>query len=248
MKILVKQAPLLVAVIILALGLESSFAQDKDPTQTHLEPISIAYTLSLVSEKYGNATLGKLQTTLNKTAAGYEVFQTTRAQGMAAILLGSDLQETCDFKVEGGRTISKSYAGGRRDLNDYHVDFDWQERKLNFADGESLDMPQGYVVNTCNLPFAAALLKGEGLSGETVYVVDGKKKKIRAYTLKSTEDEVLTTKFGDVDTLKVVLERELIPERTFTLWLSPDNSYIPLKMEDRRRKRTTTIMVDKIDS
>lgn len=236
----------LLASLILLIATHPANAQKRSLTTSELEPISIAYTVSLVSDKYGNATLGKAQTTLSKTDTGYKVFQTTQAQGMAAILLGSDIQESCDFVVTDGRAISNTYQGGRSDLTDYQIAFDWAGRKINFSDGESLDMPQGYVVNTCNLPFAAALMKGEGLSDETVYVVDGKKKRIRAYKLKSTEQEVLSTKFGDMDTVKVVLERELIPERTFTFWLSPENSYIPLKMEERRRKRTTTIMVDSI--
>ena len=223
-------------------------AQEQLAPTNELEPISIAYTVSLKSEKYGNATLGKAQTTLSKTDAGYTVYQTTKAQGMAAILLGSDFQESCDFLVGNGRAISNKYQGGRSDLTDFQIVFDWQGRKINFNDGESLDMPPGYVVNTCNLPFAAALSKGEVLSEETVYVVDGRKKRIRAYKFKSTKQEVLGTKFGDFDTLKVVLERELIPERTFTYWLSPKNSYIPLKMEEKRRKRTTTFMVDSIES
>ena len=213
-----------------------------------LEPVSIAYTVSLVSEKYGNATLGKAQTTLSKTTHGYSVFQATKAQGMAAILLGSNIQESCDFVIDEGRAVSTNYAGGSSNLNHYQANFDWQGRKIKFSDGESLDMPPGYVVNTCNFPFAAALLKHKGLSDETVYVVDGKKKRIRGYRLKSTSEEMLSTKFGAIDTLKVVLERELKPDRTFTFWLSLENSYVPLKMEDQSNKRTLTLMVDQIDS
>ena len=213
-----------------------------------LEPISIAYTVSLVSEKYGSATLGKAQTTLSKAAKGYSVLSATKAEGMAAILMGSNIQESCTFVMENGRAISNHYAGGRHDLKDYVVNFDWQGRKVNFGDGESLDMPPGYVVDTCNLPFAAASFKDDALTGETVYVIDGKKKRIRGYILKSTEQVVLNTRFGNIETLKVVLERELIPERTLTFWLSPENSYVPLKMEELRPGRATTMMVDQIES
>ncbi|NND00993.1 MAG: DUF3108 domain-containing protein [Gammaproteobacteria bacterium] len=245
-----KRLPLHPVLLCLATGVWLSVigVAGAQAQSTPLKPISIAYTVSLVSEKYGNATLGRAETTLRKTKQGYSVISATKAQGMAAILMGSNIQESCDFMVDDGRAVSTTYAGGRSANNDYEVSFDWQERKINFSDGESLDMPQGYVVDNCNLPFATALLKGEGLSGETVYVVDGKKKRIRGYTLKSSDREILTTKFGDIDTLKIVLERELVPERTFTLWLSPENSYVPLKMEERRPSRATTMMVDQIDS
>jgi len=59
---------------------------------------------------------------------------------------------------------------------------------------------------------------------------------------------VLSTNVGDIETLKIVFERELLPERTITLWLSTENSYVPVKMEERRRKRTTTMLVDEINS
>lgn len=171
-----------------------------------------------------------------------------KGQGIAAILMGSNYQESCNFTVEDGRAISNKYSGGRNALEDYQVDFDWAERKINFSDGESLDMPKGYVVDNCNMFFAVALLRGEGLSTQPLYVVDGKKKRIRGYNLRDSSTEVLSTKVGEMNTVKIVLERELQPERTISLWLSPENAFVPLKMEERRRKRTTTMMVDQINS
>ena len=37
-----------------------------------LKPISISYEISFISDKYGNATLGKLITTLSRNNNGYE--------------------------------------------------------------------------------------------------------------------------------------------------------------------------------
>jgi len=231
---------LALAVLIL---LQTQISQAQD-----LKSVSIAYTVSFASEKYGNATLGKFQTQLTATDQGYNVLSALKGQGIAAILMGSNYQESCDFVVEEGRAISDSYSGGRKTLEDYQVGFDWQQRKINFSDGESLDMPKGYVVDNCNMPFAAALLKGEGLSEQPLYIVDGKQKRIRGYNLKDSSNEVLSTNVGDIETLKIVFERELLPERTITLWLSTENSYVPVKMEERRRKRTTTMLVDEINS
>lgn len=213
-----------------------------------LDPISIAYTINLVSTKYGNATLGKVETELSKTKQGYAVFSETKAQGIAAILMGSNFQEACEFSVAQGRAVSQTYAGGRRDLSDYEVSFDWQTRKIMFSDGESLDMPTGYMVDNCNMLFAAALLGDIETLDESLYIVDGKKKRIRGYRLKSSTDEQLMTSFGEFDTRKIVFERELKPERTLTFWLSPKYSHVPLKMVERRNKRTITFLVDAITS
>jgi hypothetical protein len=216
--------------------------------QASLEPVTIAYTINLVSDKYGNATLGKVETELDRTEQGYRVASATKAQGIAAILMGSNRQEACDFSVNQGRAVSRSYSGGRKDLNDYQVDFDWSARKILFGDGDSLDMPQGYVVDNCNMLFAAALLGDIEQLEESLYIVDGNKKRIRGYRLKSASNEILDTDFGRFNTRKIVFERELKPERTLTFWLAPKYDYMPLKMVERRNNRTTTFLVDKIES
>jgi hypothetical protein len=235
--------------LVSAFMLLTSLALTQIVSAQELKPISIRYTVSFESEKYGSATLGRFETQLSQAKEGrYSVKSALQGQGIAAILMGSNYQESCDFSIENGRAISNNYAGGRKALEDYQVKFDWTERLIKFNDGESLDMPKGYVVDNCNMFFAAALLKGEGLSEQPLYIVDGKKKRIRGYNLRSSTNELLSTNFGDVITLKIVLERELQPERTISLWLSPENSYMPLKMEERRRKRTTTMIVDQIDN
>ena len=212
-----------------------------------LQPVSIGYIVRLDHEKLGNATLGRTETILTRNATGYSVHTKTKAQGLAAIIIGSNEQQYCEFIVEQDRAISNSYSGGRTDSNDYQVDFDWQQRKINFNSGDSLDMPQGYVVDSCNMPFAASLLYHDGVADDVMYVVDGRKKRIRGYKLKSTSTESLETSIGKKETLKIVLEREFIPQRTFTIWLSPEWAYVPLKMEEKRRSRTTTMTVDKIE-
>jgi hypothetical protein len=242
----------LTAAIVLSLVLLSNLARaQRVDADEPLEPITIAYTINLVSDKYGNATLGKIETVLSKVDGGYAVSSATKAQGIAAILLGSNYQEACNFSVEQGRAVSNDYSGGRRDLSDYQVSYDWQRRKITFKDGENnktLDMPQGYVVDNCNMMFAAALLGDTETLAESLYIVDGKSKRIRGYRLKSSTAEMLSTDFGEFATQKVVFERELKPERTLTFWLSPKYSYVPLKMVERRRKRTTTFLVDAIES
>lgn len=235
-------------VLIVALGLlvaaHSLLAQSQQAT---LQPINLSYTIKLVSSKYGNATLGKVETELSRSETGFQVASATKAQGIAAILMGSNRQEACDFSIEQGRAVSHTYSGGRKDLEDYQVRFDWQNRKIEFDDGASLDMPQGYVVDNCNLLFATALLGDVEQLSDSLYIVDGNKKRIRGYRMKSSNEELLETDFGEFSTRKIVFERELKPERTLTFWLAPDYSYVPLKMVERRNKRTTTFLVDKIE-
>ena len=206
-----------------------------------LEPVSIEYKIRI--SKFGNAVLGKVRSELSETDTGYAINSVTQAQGMALLLMQSNLRESCEFEVVNGRAVAGSYAGGTVKKTQYSVAYDWENRKVSLSEAESLDMPQGYVVDNCTMWFATALLKGKLPENEGVYVVDGKSKRIRGYRLRSTGEEVVDTALGQRDTVKMVLERELRPERTLTFWLSKSDQYLPVKIEESRKSRTTTFEI-----
>ena len=212
-----------------------------------LDDVSITYKIKLESKAF-NAILGKITNSIKKTENGFTVQSVTKVQGMAAILIGSNEQQSCDFIMQDGYAIPQRYVGGTIKKDQYEVDFDWQERKITFEDGESLDMPKGYIVDNCSMAFALALQKGKGLEEKSVYIVDGKKNRVRGYTLLSSEDVIIETPLGNKDTTKIVLQRELRPDRTLTFWLSKEEQYIPVKMQDKRKSRTTTITVSSINA
>ncbi|MEO0369592.1 MAG: DUF3108 domain-containing protein [Pseudomonadota bacterium] len=206
-----------------------------------LEPTKITYRLELDSDRFGKATLGRIETQLTEREGQYYVDSHTKAQGMAAILVGN-FRESCQFEIIEGRAVSRSYSGGRPKKQEYLVGFDWQNRKVNFNEQESLDMPSGYIVDNCNMPFAIALLENSELS-EAIYIVDGKKTRIRGYKLVSRSKELLTTKLGQLETTKVVLEREFRSDKKLSLWLSKQHHFLPVKVEEIRKDRTTTMLI-----
>ena len=219
------------------LGILTSAASRAQP----LSSTQLTYQIKLDSSRFGNAALGEIQTTLTREADSYRVESTTIAQGMAAILVGN-FQESCEFRLQDGRALSQSYRGGRPEQDEYAVEFDWSAKKIHFKGSEPLDMPQGYVIDNCNMPFAMAVLN-ERDTADTVYVVDGKKTRIRGYRIRAKSREIVATKIGKLDTLKMVLEREYEPQKTVTLWLSRAHQFLPIKMEERRKSRTTTMML-----
>lgn len=221
-----------------------------------LSPVNISYKIKFESSKFGKATLGRIDNMLKTTPDGYSIESVTKAQGMAAIVLGSNQQQSCEFEVKDGKAVSKKYDGGRIGKVDYQVDFDWNGRKVNFNDKktkdkensiETIDLPDGYIVDNCSLWFAVALLKGVVPNEQSMYVVDGKNKRIRGYKLRSSNEELLETKLGEKQVTKVVYERELRPGRTVTFWLSHDDEYLPLKMQESRKSRTTTFEVSELE-
>lgn len=214
---------------------------------TPLEDTSISYTIKMNSTRFGNATLGQVETSLTQSDNGYVIESVTKAQGMAAIIIGSNRQEACEFEIANGQAVTKTYSGGRVGKTDYQVDYDWEDRKVNFDSGDSLDMPDGLLFDNCMFWFAAALLKGEGFAEQSTYVVDGRSKRIRGYKLRSKESETIETAVGEKDVIKVVLERELRPGRTVTFWLSPDDQFLPLRIQESRKSRTITFDVEQLE-
>lgn len=209
------------------------------------DEISITYKLQIQSSSLGDATLGKLSNTLTKTSDGYQVKSETKAQGFAALLVGNE-QQSCDFIMQDGYAIPQRYVGGSLKKQKYEVGFDWQASKLNFENGESLTMPKGYIVDLCSMPFALALQKGQGLESQIMYVVDGKKNRIRGYKLINLTEELIDTSIGKQHTLKIELQRELKSSKTLTLWLSKNNHYVPVKIEEKRKSRTVTMSVNEL--
>jgi len=79
-----------------------------------------------------------------------------------------------------------------------------------------------------------------------MYIIDGKKRRLRAYNLLSSSNETVETPIGSKETLKIVLQREHRPDRLITLWLSLEDQYTPVKVEEKRKSRTTTMMVSEV--
>jgi len=213
-----------------------------------LDPASMRYKIKFKSSTFGNATLGRVETKLSQTNDGYAIEILTKAQGMAAIIIGSNYQESCEFQIKDGLAIAKDYQGGRVGKTDYAVTYDRDNRKINFSSGDTLDMPEGYIVDNCMFWFVVALLREDGFTEDApIYVVDGKSKRIRGYKLRSKEEEQIDTSLGSKRVLKLVLERELRPNRTLTFWLSPEDKYLPLRIEESRKSRTTTFEIESFE-
>ena len=192
---------------------------------------------------------GRLVANFQVTDEGFQGQSETRAEGMASILLGGDLSETCSFEAEGNKVISRSYVSSKkgRGAYEYSTEFDWEARKIRFDNDVTLDMPEGYVVDNCNLPFAAALSRGPMLSEQPLYVVDATSQKIRGYQVSSVTEETLKTVLGEISTVKVEMIRELRPDRSLTFWLASRSNYFPVMMVEKRPSRTTTTKLESME-
>lgn len=250
-KVLIKLRVLLLALFLMPINSHSQNDENQSvdsQTINSIEEAEVTFKLSLKSSTYGNATLGKFTNTFKKTDTGYSVNSVTKVQGIAAIMIGSNEQQSCNFTFDHATNTATpvSYAGGTLKKEKYRVNFNWEDRTFQFDSGETLDMPDGYIIDICSMPFALALAQGRGLDKQTMYIIDGKKKRLRGYNLLSSDNETVETPFGLKETLKIVLQRELRPDRLLTLWLSLDDQFTPVKVEEKRKSRTTTMVVSEL--
>jgi hypothetical protein len=229
---------LLGLVVLVAASLATSADSPATPS------VTLRYSLSV-----GGAQLGRLVANYQETEQGFKGRSETRAEGMASILLGGDLSETCDFEAVGNKVISRNYVSSKqgRGAYEYATIFDWDARKVHFDNDVTLDMPEGYVVDNCNLPFAAALSRGSMLSEQPLYVVDATRQRIRGYQVSSVTEEMLKTVLGEINTVKVEMIRELRPDRSLTFWLAPRSNYFPVMMVEKRSSRTTTMKLESME-
>ena len=199
---------------------------------------------------WNGSNLGRIETTINNEENSVDITSITKAEGMASIWLGGDLVQTCQFEKRDNMILSRNFSAQKKGSNKYTnlIEYDWEAQKISFNSEPVFDMPQGYIVDNCNFHFAAAYTELDKLKNGPVYVMDGKKKRIRGYVFDSVSEERIETPVGEFDTTKIVLRRELDENKKFTFWVSPDKPFFPLKMMDSRKSRKTIMLIQSIEN
>lgn len=198
---------------------------------------------------YNGSAVGHIETQIQRKNNSYNIYSTTKAEGIASILMGGNLVQKCHFDAQKNMISSKTFTSEKQGKNSYTntIDYDWKKLKINFNKGQqALDMPNGYIVDNCNFQFAAAFSKQNLLKKDSIYVIDGKKKRIRGYRFLSSNKERINTPLGEFDTTKIVLHRELDKKKQLTFWLADDRPYYPIKFMDSRKGSDRVMLLQKV--
>jgi hypothetical protein len=192
--------------------------------------------------------LGRLYTQIDRQEDTFKIKSITKAEGAASLLMGGDLLQECQFDIQAGKIVSRLSSADKqgRDAFKNAIELDYAGNKIAFlseSEKQYIDIPDGYVVDSCNFQFAAAYTNIDILKATTTYVLDGRKSRIKGYVFKSQSQERLKTAIGTFDTTKIVLERELNPEKQFIFWVSKEHPYFPLKMLDKRKTGSRTMSI-----
>lgn len=214
-----------------------SFALNKnDPKGT----VKLRYDVNI----YGS-NLGEIHTTIIKKKTSFDISSITRAEGVASLVLGGDLIQKCSFNTNENHIISDTSNTEKfgRSAFKNTINIDWNTGFVKYNNQATLTVPTGYLVDFCNFQFAAAYTDLEYLKNNTIYVLDGKKSRVKAYIFKSISQEKLETPIGEFQTSKIVLERELNPEKSLTFWVTEKHPYFPLKMLEKRKSRDRVMTI-----
>lgn len=205
------------------------------------EELTLQYRVSL-----GSAELGRLSTRLRRAGNMYQVDSRTQAEGLASILLGGDVKESCIFSVKANEVQTLNYEVIREGRRGYRhtVKFDWDAGTIQFKNGDTRPLPSGYTLDNCSVPFAFMVGKRDTFVNRMMHIVGGNR--IRHFTNSSITEERLATPLGVLDSIRIEQQRHGRPERTFTVWVAPSRGNLPVKIVERRPSRVTTMLLTSV--
>ena len=194
--------------------------------------------------------LGEIQTTISKNNRNFEVNSIAKAEGVASLLLGGDVTQGCAFTTVDQHIISSTSnieKLGRKAFKNV-IEIDWDSRFINYNSESVLSIPSGYLIDFCNFHFAAAYTDIEFLKNNKMFVLDGKKSRIKTYIFKSITKEKIKTPVGEFEANKITFERELNPDKSITFWTTEEHPYFPLKMVETRKSRKRILTLKSIST
>ncbi|MBS1269815.1 MAG: hypothetical protein MAG794_00767 [Gammaproteobacteria bacterium] len=224
---------------LILLGVGTVMPARPDFAQVLPETVKLVYDVRL----YGTE-LGNLITELTKNGETYQVRSETRAEGLAAVLLGGTLWEECEFTVSEDLEIQpRRYRIEKEGRNAYShsAEFLWNEKKVRYDNGNLLDIPPtGYLIDNCTVPFAFAAADKIILKEYPyIHILGGKR--IRHFEDIEISRETIEVPAGEFDTVRIDQQRVGSTEKKLSIWVAPNKQNIAVKIVERRRFRVTTM-------
>jgi hypothetical protein len=182
--------------------------------------------------------LGRARFTLSPQGENCYLYQgIAKPEGLAALIAGETVEQS-HFCIAGGKirpvTYRTSEDGGKGD--NYTLTFDWINRLVRISDAASRKLP-AEGVDPLSLQIAVRKILSDAGSTlptgpmELVVIEDDKEK---TYTFRIVGREELKTPIGNFNAVRV--DRVDDPKRQLRMWLAPSLDYLPVQVEQQRRK------------
>ncbi|MDZ7842460.1 MAG: DUF3108 domain-containing protein [Gammaproteobacteria bacterium] len=203
------------------------------------ETVKLTYNVKLYETDLGN-----LVTTMQRNGDSYEVEAETRAEGLASILLGGILREECSFSVSESFEVKPRYYTIEKEGSDaysHSAEFLWDDMKVAYEGGRSLDIPlAGYVIDNCTVPYAFAAADQIMLKEYPyIHILGGRN--LRHYEDIQVSHETVEVPAGKFETVRIDQQRVGDSDKKLSIWVAPAMQNIAVRIEERRKFRVTTM-------
>lgn len=178
----------------------------------------------------------------------YEYVSTTRATGLFKLTMPDPIVERSRLAQKEGRIMPMEYSyGGEHSVAEQHMTFDW-ERGVVAArvDGEEFELPlESGVLDPGSLR-VVIMQELRSMKGAARYVLIDEGS-FKTYEYSSAGEATIDTQLGPLRTQVVVQQREG-SSRRLLLWLAPELSFLPVRMEQQRNGETRmSIVLESVD-
>lgn len=164
-----------------------------------------------------------------------------RPEGLAALLAGETVEQS-HFCVAGGKIRPVSYKtqedGGKGD--NFSLKFDWVNRVVRTDNAEPRKLSADGV-DPLSLQIALRKLLSDAggvLPTRPIDLVVVEDDREKNYSFRVIGHESLQTPIGSLDAIRI--DRVDDSKRQLRLWLAPSLDYLPVKVEQQRRKGAIT--------
>ncbi len=204
-------------------------------------PFSVTYKVSWTVLS-GDVTLSLAPA---EAPGSYTVTAATQARGLARLSAPDPSVETARFLLSDGKPLSQSYElqdGSEGGRNNTRIDFDWEAGAAQSVyEGEPAKLALGedvYDRITADIVIINDLRNGREPRNLSI----AEKNQVRAYTFTPRGEEEITVPAGTFRTIKYLRERPGSSRATL-IWYAPDAGYLPVRMEQLKRGKTSITSV-----
>ena len=131
------------------------------------------------------------------------------------------------------------------DVEIARVDFDWDNRKIQFSGGNSADMPDHQVLDWESWFVSLAVSDIGALEGK--YVTIAEQNKTRTYQYGAPSSAELELKGERVDTIKIKMQNTGDHRRSYDVWISPELHNVPIRIDKNKKSQKINFIIASFD-
>jgi len=172
----------------------------------------------------------------------YRFTSKTAARGMLRLLQPSPVLEHTDFIYEKNRirpTEFWSQNTNGEEKNNLHIVFNWDRGIATTTEGKATSVVEirDNVLNRGSMQVTMMRDLSRGVEPGPYVLVDGDSLKTYRYTYEGETTQ--ETPLGAITTREYTQQRDNSTRRT-SIWLAPELSYLPVRIEQKRSSKTYT--------